>query len=226
MTNSPRGGLYVIIAPMLAGSLAGGFTSVIVSASLGRRELRQSRVENDPDSADATPVGVATSPADRSLWKTVLDVQTRVAVLERRAPLIDDQGAGPSLPSLFDEDPGARPEARHDEAIERHRSQSVDPNWGPRSGATLRAALEKLGKISNNLSVGEVDCRSTSCTATARWTSTGDARQSYGQLLTADFGDLDCTREILLPQQNGDPREPIAGTLVLNDCRRPELRLR
>jgi hypothetical protein len=155
---------------------------------------------------------------DPRLFEKLMDFGERLEFLEKKIAASAVVGVRPTSQPVAD-DNGVATQARHDSLVEGHRAEVVDGNWGPKSELTIRTILEEMRKKAG-YTVDLVDCRSESCLVTARWPSLAEAQQAYGQLLNANYGDdLNCSREMLLPQA-GDPTQSVEATLVLGSCRR------
>lgn len=108
-----------------------------------------------------------------------------------------------------------------EEDIDTHRSQPVDPNWGPASAEQVRDDLE-ASSIAALIDVVDVDCRSTTCLATVEWEDYGVAFRTYRRLLTHHYG-VNCRRRMGVPPP-ADSDGPYRAHLFLDCSDRPETR--
>lgn len=125
--------------------------------------------------------------------------------------------SAPGSPHEAAEQEGARRLERYRDAIAAHRLESFDATWAPQAKTSVVSALKAMEKASG-FSLGEVDCRSTSCVAGVEWPSEGQARKGYRALIYGDYGTADCATEIHMPVSSGPGA--IKGELLLSKCRR------
>jgi hypothetical protein len=103
---------------------------------------------------------------------------------------------------------------QHAGLLKKHDHEAVDAAWARQSMPAIREDLTAIAEA-NKFRLVEVDCRTTTCTATLEWGSFAEAVQSI-QMVAAAPSRLKCSHQITLP-------EPEAGgstyrATVLLDC--------
>jgi hypothetical protein len=206
-----------LFIPALVGALSGAVTSVVVNSLVVNTKR--------PPSRDV-PVDRITehevSRVDPRVWSSILETRSNVATLEQRISALEHASgeAKSTMPDVHLSLDGDSESVldRHVAGIEAHRSELIDPDWGPKSSNALKEALDHLTDV-DKFSVENIDCRKSSCVATLKWANLLDAQKGYGGLLTANLGDLNCSTEGVLPQSSDDT-QPVEATLLLSNCRR------
>jgi hypothetical protein len=202
------------LLPILGGVVSGALVSLFVSTRMHGTAPppRPELVERDGRAAVPSWRGLP----DVAVDPRVGDLSSRVAALEKRGLAGSaTEEAPPPIPDV--EASRTRAQEAHRAAIERHQSESADPGWARHAVSAVGDTLTKLGQ-EKGFTFGKVDCRSTSCTASIGWPNRGDASRTYADLLHASYGDVNCRREILIPD-DADPALPVEATFVLSGCR-------
>lgn len=206
MNDKATSSIFSVIAPVLAGLVAGVVASLIVSA---RTRPERTRV-TDTFETPTVDIESGTSTRESPRAAPYQEREER----DERSPTPSLNQEAPPLPSF--EERRRHNEEAHQAAIERHRSESPDPSWAPRGIATVSKALTAMAPTAA-FSFRKVDCRTTSCSAEIEWPTFGDARTHYTELLVGDYEDVNCARQIVVPDRV-DPSLPTTATLVLDHC--------
>lgn len=88
--------------------------------------------------------------------------------------------------------------AQHQQQLDRHSREPVDPSWAREAQGSFTSDFVGLAQ-GQPFEVRGVDCRSTTCVTTLEWPSYAEATQGYALLLQHAYR-LDCARTLLLPE--------------------------
>jgi hypothetical protein len=132
----------------------------------------------------------------------------------------------PTVPSTGDpsDEPAAEAERIREESVTRHRAafaellarhddEPIDPTWSRESEYSFGEQLRGIGTLTGT-DVRDVDCRSTTCTATLGWESYGRAQEAIDDLLGGQFVP-NCARSIRIEPPD-DPALPLETRFVLH----------
>jgi hypothetical protein len=108
--------------------------------------------------------------------------------------------------------------AQHQEALKRHDAEARDARWSDATAGLLRNDLARLADAAG-FTIGEVDCRTTSCEAHVAWSDYNASVNHYTDILHGSYA-VPCRREMVLPA----PENPsqLYETVVMFDCTRPD----
>jgi hypothetical protein len=197
----------IIVLPMIVGTLFGALAISAIGLIFRHKPAAPKPVDTAEESQEPRPVVRAEAPAAAS---------TRA--LPRFPTPAPPEAQPHSSPRPSREEARALVSSLHAERVNRHMQDSVDPVWSAHAEATVGTTLAAMAK-QDNFTVNKVECRRTSCLADIGWTNLGEARRTYHDLLHGHYGDVNCARELLLPD-NGDPANPVNAQLVLDHCPR------
>jgi hypothetical protein len=200
----------LVVVCVVGGSLAGALASIAVGQQARPGQIAPASGESAADGHP--PVGVS---AQAVLGQMDLEgLRRRVAELEK----VDagPQGSGaPSAPIPIDPIASQKANvAAHNAAIAAHMAEAIDPKWAPAANRSFKADLNAVGE-KLGFDLRQVDCRTTTCTATVAFSSFAEANRHYADLLRMRYG-VNCTREVTLddPGEQGGAFE----TTVVYDC--------
>jgi hypothetical protein len=143
----------------------------------------------------------------------------RISELERQLRELQARGASAKSPEARAKLDEAEIRRRVDEAYaglnQAHERDVADPAWAPAATKQLVGGLTALGERLG-FSVGETDCKTTTCRATVTWGDYSSAASTGVQLVERFFPGFNCTQKIRL----GAPENPSAAysTQLFLDC--------
>jgi len=146
----------------------------------------------------------------------------RLAELESRLDDLPDSGDGqlPDDDALYDapvpDDAEARDEmlAQWQDKLDRHDNEEIDEAWSAEATPRFETDLETIAGDAGFTTL-DVQCMSSTCSATLKYESFRNATQGFADLLHHHYEE-NCTTEILLPDPE-DPKAPYVAT-ILYDC--------
>lgn len=197
-------------------TLAISLSSAVVGALLV--SWFQTTKVDKPRPAAPSPPLVSPRQVETRVLSTGVDPE-----LSRRLSSVEQQLANRAEPQALV--PRAEPplNAADDEAEElEHRAtreanfsaQPVDPAWAP---AVARSFQADFGAFEGaNFRAGAVDCRTNVCVVPLTWDSYAAATAQAKDIVQHGYAN-NCTREILTPAPEGDPRKPYTATVYF-DC--------
>lgn len=196
--------------PIVAGVLAGVGSSLLISKfrDTGTApRVREHAIRVQDLSAVTPPSNPPHSNPDFSA------LQARLAELEARA---NAQRPAPQGPPPVPDRGGSQADHQdeHQETIDQHSRESIDPRWSLQANRLLEADLGEVASR-DHLQLIRVDCRTTTCLATIAWQSYASALSTYGDLLHGAYR-VNCGRRILLPPPE-DRTRPYQAQLIF-DC--------
>jgi hypothetical protein len=203
---------YALLAPVLAGAVAGAVVAFAISP-LGKRRQAPAPEREAASYAIDAEARQDNRRAVMTAGMAIADLRTRLAAVERQGPSQPDP---PAQRLASPEERRAKVEAAQEDALRRHSAETIDMAWAPEASRIVTTTLAQLA-AGGAFTVGGVDCRDTSCTADLTWPTLDAARETYRDLLHGDYGRVNCTRSILIPDQT-DSFKPVKATLILNGC--------
>ncbi len=203
------------LLPIGAGILAGVVSSLTLSFLLSRPKVAPQHTEASPPESREDSVELV-----RKLGELVaLNSRLRAGPGEAPPPAADAPAkiVAPAPPPLRSrEEQHAQQVALHEAHYQEIRAQPRSPAWSDHAEQVVGATLKNLAST-GKFKMLSVDSRSTGCVADVGWQNTADARHDYRSLLQGEFGDVNCSREILVPDL-ADPTAPVSAHLLLKDC--------
>jgi len=160
-------------------------------------------------------VAPAPVPTPRNMPAAAATREERIQRLERRLEELSARTEPPPPPSRpSPEEARQQLFQHHQEQLDKHSREPVDPYWSRSAQDTFGADFAALVE-GQTFAVRNIDCRSHTCVTTVEWPSYAAATQGYSLLLQHAYG-MDCARSILLPEP-ADPRGSYQARLIL-DC--------
>ncbi len=212
-----REGKRVAWSAALAMFVGGAGASVVTMAHWRRSPSELRRAE--PLAAPTQQPSAVIGPSGAVDQERMAALESRIRALEAQPPAGEAASAPKPEPSPDD---GRLEQQKMDEMLRaRYEGEHSDPEWAIGAASSIRDRLNDIAKR-GTFAVGEVDCKTTMCTAKFKWPSYSAARREFGRVL--GLRKTSCSTEIYVPQpdeaatiltQGGD--EPYEATLML-DC--------
>jgi hypothetical protein len=202
----------------ILGVVAAGGVGAVCTLYINRTEASVSQPASRAASADQPKDSLKEPRATGALAKRLSGLEQRIGALEE-APAQAEEAKEPndtqqaSAEEHLDAPPASFYYEQHDKNIAQHKSERMDPDWGPRSSKALRADAERLATF-GRYSINEVECRDETCRVNVHWEKFSTARTSYEELLHQPLA-MSCGRSIVIPEVAAD--ESVDATLLL-DC--------
>jgi hypothetical protein len=213
-------------APVVLGLLSGLGLAVAWSA-LNRSPPESALTRaGAPADLDSRLRALASGPAEaRGAAHASRSGDARLTAIERQLAGVEAQLDSPTEPGApHKEEPPAAEinlEERTKQELElwssklaEHAAEALDEPWSSETSRKFQTDLTRFSQA-REFSVIQTDCRMTSCAATLRFRSYGEAVDELSGLLHADY-EVGCARRITLPEPE-DPDGPYDGT-ILFDC--------
>lgn len=198
---------FLMAAALLVAAIGGG----VVSSALAGRTSAPPPVAAAKAPAHEAEENTARAPArsgrDLALLAKVGELESRVDNLESSERPEGPGGAEEGQPMKTAEEYLAE----HEDALEAHRLEPVDPAWARGTTPSFQMDIERVAE-EVGFKVGKVECRSETCSAETKWDEFSSAKENYLRLLTTPFR-ANCARRIVFPEKGAD--EPVEGTLLL-----------
>jgi hypothetical protein len=204
MNVTARGAVLVVIGAVVGGTTAAGL--------MLRRDT--AKTEASPAAAEV-PSTVDTS-----------GLELRIRQLERRA--VETPPRASSVPAVQAPASSGAPVSPPPEEVARNwletkkireaqvASESVDNKWSKEANAAFRKELGEIG-ARGKFTVGDVDCRTTSCLAKVDWGSYSDAESGWHQVMFGHYS-KNCSRQVFVPAPDEEHlNAPYEGE-VFFDC--------
>jgi hypothetical protein len=196
--------------------IAGGLAGLVVSMGVSRFDRSRAIHEKPPAKTGEEPELAA---------QTIAPVVTVALPQSNQGPrAAEGQGQGPagavsSAPPFVEEsfeDSQKRHHDEHQKGLEAHAKEPVDRQWARATEESLERRLAETSSAAKFRLV-DVNCRTTSCSATVEFESYGDAQRNWGRLLYITQ-DVKCGSRVWLDE----PPNKTARfqTTALYDCER------
>ncbi len=145
---------------------------------------------------------------------------SRLAELENRLRLVEEANSKPT--EAYEEADiefvGVKAREHHEklfqDRITAHRNQPRDPTWSQTMESHLSRELT-AANVSEGVSFGTPECKTTSCVTRVQWPSYESARANWQDVVHPAYA-TSCGRSVFLPEP-ADPQKPYEATLVF-DC--------
>ncbi len=207
MNVTARGGVLVVIGAVVGGTTAAGLMF---------------RARRDTPKTEASPAAAEVpSTVDTS------GLELRIRQLEQRAA-VETPPRASSVPSVQAPASAGAPVSPPPEEVARNwletkktreaqvASEPVDSRWSKEANAAFRKELGEIG-ARGKFTVGDVDCRTTSCLAKVDWGSYSDAESGWHQVMFGHYSKK-CSRQVFVPAPDEEHvNAPYEGE-VFFDC--------
>jgi len=187
--------------------------------------LRAGRPATSTAHAEAAEQVPLAAGGERVVRNVVVDPQafSRIAELERqmnemqvaRTAAAAAGSAAPEEPTPDAAETRRKVDALYAELDRAHERDAADPQWAPSATKGFVGGLTALGEKAG-FTVGQTECKTTSCRSVVTWPNYAAARATGAQLVEHYFGGLNCGQKIRLSEPS-DPNAPYSAQLYL-DC--------
>lgn len=203
------------ILPVAAGLIAGALASLAVSkaGTAARAEVHETDLSPRITGQSVEP-HTATAPTKPDV--RIGDLERRIAELEAAtaAPAEAPPPSGDDPTPESPEEQRAAVERAFTQALEAHRQEPLDPTWARSTAQAFQDDLASFPRESE-ITVLDVQCRSSTCTASFEWPTYEKARSTFSSVLHKSY-QANCTRNIMLPEP-AEPEKAYRATAIF-DC--------
>jgi hypothetical protein len=204
-----EGTVRVKIASLLPAIVAGSISGLVVAVVMSQRGGAGGPVSG----AGRTPE-VATIPGPPAAQTVIKYVFAPPAAPASAAPSGDDEGN--SAPKQETKSASAESDRRlHEQLLAAHRQEARNSSWASSTEQRITQALDEESR-KLHVTVRDVDCRSSSCTAQVTWPSAAEARAEMSQFVEESGMGVQCARRLTLPESDRD-EGPLTATMYM-DC--------
>jgi len=204
----------LVFVALAAGCVSGGIISIGLQSWFDRTPSTTARSTPSAAAPESAAQGVTPNTGNRAIGEVkrkLSSVEERLEDLEQRRESPADEAApangNPGEPQAEEI------HARVAESIREHEAEPVDPTWAPAANQALGRDLGSVSKATG-VAISNINCRNTSCVATAQWKDRETATRDYELLLRYPFR-VNCERTVVLPPATAG-ETTVAASLVLN----------
>lgn len=193
-----RSAIYAIVAGVVAG--------VVTSVAL-RSKPAPPQAPTDTGPAPPPMPAQVFVPAGGGPAMNLGKLSARVHALEERST------GDASAPDQSEEDLHQQAEQQWQATLDAHKREGVDAPWAEKAAPALTRSLN--ANLPKSAQLVELECRTTTCSATIEWTSYKSAKDAARALVSAPLYEENCGETMHFTDAAGDG--PYRTTMLL-DC--------